>query len=115
MRLRTTIGIWISLTRPFSSPTLWGLTRWPGRAVQVDPIKPTVKAPGSKRLKLKCDEPLSNFAFKFNMRPYNLESAAHVFVPVRYRGFHRGRAVQAHSIKTRLESTCGFRNQRLKL
>jgi hypothetical protein len=28
----------------------------PGRAVQVDPIKPTLKAPGTKRLKLKCDE-----------------------------------------------------------
>ena len=42
----------------------------PGRAVQVDPIKPTLKAPGSGRLKLKCDEPLSNFAFKFNLRRY---------------------------------------------
>ena len=41
-----------------------------GRAVQVDPIKPTLTAPGSKRLKLKFDEPLSNFAFKFNMRCY---------------------------------------------
>jgi hypothetical protein len=26
--------------------------RVPGRAVQVDPIKPTLKAPGTKRLKL---------------------------------------------------------------
>ena len=40
----------------------------PGRAVQVDPIKPTLKAPG--RLELKCDEPLSNFAFNFNPRRY---------------------------------------------
>jgi len=29
-----------------------------GRAVQVDPIKPTSKAPGTKRLKLKYDEVL---------------------------------------------------------
>ena len=38
--------------------------------MQVDPMKPTLKAPGSERLKLKCDEPLSNFAFKFNLRRY---------------------------------------------
>jgi hypothetical protein len=41
-----------------------------GRAVQVHAIKPTLKAPGTKRLKLKCDETLSNFAFKFNLRYY---------------------------------------------
>jgi len=41
--------------------------------VQVDPIKPTLKAPGSKRLKLECDEPLSHFAFNFNLRRYNVE------------------------------------------
>jgi len=39
--------------------------------VQVDPIKPMLKAPGTKRLKRKCDEPPSNFAFKFNLRRYN--------------------------------------------
>jgi len=38
--------------------------------VQVDPIKPTLKAPGTKHLKLKYDEPLSKFAFKFNLRRY---------------------------------------------
>jgi len=32
-----------------------------------------LKAPGTKRLKLKCDEPLSNFAFNFILRRYNLE------------------------------------------
>jgi len=36
--------------------------------VQVDPIKPTLKAPGTKRLKLKCDKLLSRFAFNFNLR-----------------------------------------------
>ena len=40
--------------------------------MQVDPIKPTLKAPGTKRLKLKYDEPLSKFAFKFNLRRYSL-------------------------------------------
>ena len=39
-----------------------------GRAVQVDPIIPKLKLPGTKRLKLNWDEPLSNFAFKFNLR-----------------------------------------------
>jgi len=39
-----------------------------GEAVQVDPIKPTLKAPGTKRLKLKYDKLLSSFAFKFNLR-----------------------------------------------
>jgi len=36
--------------------------------VQVDPIKPVLKAPCSKRLKPKHDGPLSLFAFKFNLR-----------------------------------------------
>jgi hypothetical protein len=39
--------------------------------VQVDPIELTLKAPGIKRLNLKCDEPLSNYAFRFNLRRYN--------------------------------------------
>ena len=38
--------------------------------VQGDPIRPTLKAPGTKRLRLKSDEPLSNFAFKFELRRY---------------------------------------------
>jgi len=39
-----------------------------GRVVQVDPIKPELRLPGTKRLKLKYDGPLSKFAFKFNLR-----------------------------------------------
>ena len=39
--------------------------------MQVDPIKPTLKAPGTKRLKQKCDAQLSTAAFKFNLRLYN--------------------------------------------
>ena len=42
-----------------------------GEAVQVDPIKPTLKAPGIKLLNLNYDRPLSNFAFKFNLRRYS--------------------------------------------
>ena len=34
----------------------------------VAPMKPTLKALGAKRLKLKYDEELSNFAFTFKLR-----------------------------------------------
>ena len=39
--------------------------------MHVDPVKPTLKAPGIKLFKLKYDKPLSDFAFKFNLRRYN--------------------------------------------
>ena len=39
--------------------------------MQVDPIKPMLKGPAAKRLKLKPDELLSKVAFKFNLRRYN--------------------------------------------
>jgi hypothetical protein len=39
--------------------------------MQVDPIKPTLKAPGSKRLKLEHVNLLSNFAFRFNLHRYS--------------------------------------------
>ena len=45
-----------------------------GKAVQVEPMKPTLKAPGSTCLKLKYDEPPSEFAFKFNLRRYTMAS-----------------------------------------
>ena len=41
--------------------------------MQVDPIKPKLKPPGTKRLKLKCDVLLSTSAFKFNLRRYTKE------------------------------------------
>ena len=42
--------------------------------MQVDPIKPTLKAPGTKRLTLNCDTLLSISAFKFNLRRYPEEA-----------------------------------------
>jgi len=39
-------------------------------AVQVDPMKPTLKMPGATRLKLTYDYPLSNFDFNFTLRRY---------------------------------------------
>ena len=38
--------------------------------MQVKPIKPTMKVPGIKLLKLKHDKPLSNFVFNFNLHRY---------------------------------------------
>jgi len=42
-------------------------------------MKPVLKAPGSKRLKPKYDNLLSNFAFKFNLRHY-IEGYADIMV-----------------------------------
>jgi len=39
-------------------------------AVMADPMKPKLKPPGWKLLKLKCCVLLSNLAFKFNLRCY---------------------------------------------
>jgi hypothetical protein len=41
--------------------------------VQVKPISPKLKPPGTKRLKLKCDILLSTSAFKYNSRRYSKE------------------------------------------
>ena len=43
-----------------------------GSVVQVDPMKPVLKAPGCKYLKLKHDKRLSSFGFKFNLRRYTM-------------------------------------------
>jgi hypothetical protein len=56
--------------------TLSDPPRLRGRAVQVDPVKSTLKAPGTKRLKLECEESLSNFAFKFNLCRYTKPSCS---------------------------------------
>ena len=44
--------------------------------MQIDPIKPKLKPPRSKLLKLNCDVLLSKFGFKFSLRRYN--SAFHL-------------------------------------
>jgi hypothetical protein len=36
-------------------------------------MTPTLKAPGTKHLKLNYDEPPSSFAFTFNLRHYTME------------------------------------------
>ena len=44
--------------------------------MQVDPMKPKLKPPGTKHLKLKFDILLSTSAFKFNLRRYTEAEAA---------------------------------------
>jgi len=44
--------------------------------VQVDPAKPMLKAPGTKRLKLTYDEMLSSLDFEFKLRRYSKEPHA---------------------------------------
>ena len=39
--------------------------------MQIDPIKPMLKPPGTKHLKLKCDILHSTFAFNFYLRRYS--------------------------------------------
>jgi len=41
-----------------------------GKAVQVEPKKPMLKARETIRLTLNCDKLLSSFAFNFNLRRY---------------------------------------------
>ena len=41
--------------------------------MQVEPMKPMLKAPGTKRLKPYTDKPPSNVAFKVHLRRYTKE------------------------------------------
>jgi len=41
--------------------------------VQLEPVEPMLKAPGTEHLKLKCAILLLTFAFKINLRRYNQE------------------------------------------
>ena len=44
--------------------------------MQADPIKPTLKPPGTKLLRLKYEKVVSNLAFNFNLRRYSKAVAA---------------------------------------
>jgi len=52
-----------------------GRTGARGRAVQVGPIKPTLKAPGTQRFKLEYDVLLSSFAFILSLRRFTAAAA----------------------------------------
>jgi len=56
-------------------------------------MKPTLKPSGTKHLTLKCDIPLSNFAFKCNLRRYTVG-----IVKTRVEGSGGGRGGGARSV-----------------
>jgi len=68
------------------------------KAVQAEPMKSKLKAPGTERLKLKHDNLLSRFAFNFNLRRYN--TAARRRLPRRARRTQRTNG-RARTTKTR--------------
>jgi hypothetical protein len=57
-------------TTPDSWTKLKRLDSRLGREVQVDPVKPELKLPGTKSLKLNVDVLLLTSALKFNLRRY---------------------------------------------
>jgi len=86
--------------------------------VELEPIKPVLKAPGSKRLKLNCDIPLSNFAFKFNLRRYTevLEvwsrrrrRQAGEGAALRALHGHPGRGLHSSTFRLIISTFCGIR------
>ena len=70
--------------------------------MQVDPVKFTLTAPGTERLKLKYEELLSNIGFKFNLRRYTVAAAAALRDELRLAVGH-GRAVQVNPMKPKLK------------
>jgi len=65
-------------------------------------MKPTLTAPGSERLKLKCDDPLSNFGFNFNLRCYIQEDFKTMIAAAASSAL--GKAVQVDPIKPTLKA-----------
>jgi hypothetical protein len=53
----------------------------PGKAVQVDPINPTLKAPGKQALKLQYDKAAFNLCFQIQLTPLHPAGGDHE-VPV---------------------------------
>jgi hypothetical protein len=93
--------------------------------MQVDPIKPALKAPGTKRLKLEYDGPVSKFAFKISLPPYNKDKTVTVSgvvtgldkLPIVSNGVvtgykTQGKAVQVEPMRSKLKA---HGTERLKL
>ena len=81
--------------------------------MQVDPMKPTLKPPGTKRLKLKCDIMLSNSAFKFNLRRHSTARAgdAHDNFSLnspRRGGGGGGRGSHSSTFRLNISAFCGI-------
>ena len=68
-----------------------------GKAVPVDSIKLTSKAPGIKILKLEDEEVLSSFAFKFNLRRYLKENEIKSLFPSAFKARASIRSSTSHT------------------
>jgi len=79
--------------------------------LQIDPIKPKLKAPGTKLLKLKWDGTLLKFAFKLNLRRYILDPDCEEVIAPHPRTVPapaaQGRAVQVDPLKPNLNFAPG--------
>ena len=67
--------------------------------MQVDPLKPTLKAPGTQRLKvnmINCFQFCLNFAFKYNLRRYTMAEAAAASAGSEQRSGHRSDTSAGH-------------------
>jgi len=63
--------------------------------VQVEPIKPMLKAPRTKRLKLSNVEPPPNFSFEINVRRYT-EAAKNKFTELHH-SFEAARSAETQA------------------
>jgi len=77
-----------------------------GRAVQVDPTKATLKACGTKRLKVKHITLLSNFAFKFKLRRYITDWFTQLLLALKH-VHDRKAGADTRPLLSSTSSTCG--------
>ena len=97
---------WWKSTDPDSSVT-GGSDSKAGR-LQVDPtMKPTLKAPLSKRLNLEHDNLLSDFAFSFNLRRYSQVSIRDYVTQTG--GKMLGRGLHSSTFRLNVSTFCGIR------
>ena len=75
------------------------------KAVQFDPIQPTLKAPGPKRLKLSHDKLVSSYAFDCNLCRYIVD--CHVHAP---QYAFTGRGLHSSTFQLNVSAFCRTRS-----
>ena len=79
--------------------------------MQLEPIKPTLKPPGTERLKLKCYTLHLTFAFKFNLRRYimaMLDSFLDDNMLIIVCEWAGGRALHSSTVRLNVSALCGI-------
>ena len=76
--------------------------------MHVDPLKPKLKPPGTELLKLKYDEPPSNFAFKLYLRRYIMAYFAGVMCAISRGEDDRARRYFVKEFRRRREQRQGL-------